>query len=101
MSRRSLSRENACSVRVLSARHPAVPLPGAGGAAWDPGGAQRDLLALGGARARQGNAATGPALEDSDGMWLTLLALRNRIGILMLSLAMVVLGEISLDRLPR
>ena len=34
-------------------------------------------------------------------MWLTLLALRNRIGILMLSLAMVVLGEISLDRLPR
>jgi len=34
-------------------------------------------------------------------MWLTLLALRNRIGILMLSLAMVVLGAISLDRLPR
>jgi CzcA family heavy metal efflux pump len=33
-------------------------------------------------------------------MWLTLLALRNRIGILMLSLAMVVLGTISLDRLP-
>src|SRR3970040_2284637 len=33
-------------------------------------------------------------------MWLTLLALRNRIGILMLSLAMVVLGAISLDRLP-
>src|SRR3989449_325710 len=61
MSRRSLSRENACSVRVLSARHPAVPLPGAGGAAWDPGGAQRDLLPLRGARARQGNAATGPA----------------------------------------
>ena len=34
-------------------------------------------------------------------MWLTLLALRNRIGILMLSLAMVVLGVISLERLPR
>jgi CzcA family heavy metal efflux pump len=34
-------------------------------------------------------------------MWLTILALRNRIGILMLSLAMVVLGAISLDRLPR
>jgi len=34
-------------------------------------------------------------------MWLTLLALRNRIGILMLSLAMVVLGATSLDRLPR
>ena len=33
-------------------------------------------------------------------MWLTLLALRNRIGILMLSLAMVVLGATSLDRLP-
>ena len=33
-------------------------------------------------------------------MWLTLLALRNRIGILMLSLAMVVLGVTSLDRLP-
>ncbi|TAJ09642.1 MAG: efflux RND transporter permease subunit [Nitrospirae bacterium] len=33
-------------------------------------------------------------------MWLTLLALRNRIGILMLSLAMVVLGWTSLDRLP-
>src|SRR6059036_1379384 len=34
-------------------------------------------------------------------MWLTLLALRNRIGILMLSLAMVVLGATSLNRLPR
>jgi CzcA family heavy metal efflux pump len=33
-------------------------------------------------------------------MWLTLLALRNRIGILMLSLAMVVLGATSLGRLP-
>lgn len=33
-------------------------------------------------------------------MWLTLLALRNRIGILMLSLAMVILGATSLDRLP-
>ena len=33
-------------------------------------------------------------------MWLTLLALRNRIGILMLSLAMVVLGTTSLNRLP-
>ncbi len=33
-------------------------------------------------------------------MWLTLLALRNRIGILMLSLAMVVLGITSLERLP-
>ncbi|MBX3301549.1 MAG: efflux RND transporter permease subunit [Nitrospira sp.] len=33
-------------------------------------------------------------------MWLTLLALRNRIGILMLSLAMVVLGVTSLQRLP-
>ena len=33
-------------------------------------------------------------------MWLTLLALRNRIGILMLSLAMVVLGMTSLQRLP-
>ncbi len=33
-------------------------------------------------------------------MWLTLLALRNRIGILMLALAMVVLGATSLDRLP-
>ena len=33
-------------------------------------------------------------------MWLTLLALRNRIGILMLSLAMVVLGVTSLNRLP-
>ncbi|MEC4891304.1 MAG: efflux RND transporter permease subunit [Nitrospira sp.] len=33
-------------------------------------------------------------------MWLTLIALRNRIGILMLSLAMVVLGVTSLDRLP-
>jgi CzcA family heavy metal efflux pump len=33
-------------------------------------------------------------------MWLTLLALRNRIGILMLSLAMVVLGWTSLERLP-
>ncbi|WP_447973502.1 efflux RND transporter permease subunit [Nitrospira sp. Kam-Ns4a] len=33
-------------------------------------------------------------------MWLTSLALRNRIGILMLSLAMVVLGATSLDRLP-
>jgi CzcA family heavy metal efflux pump len=33
-------------------------------------------------------------------MWLTLLALRNRIGILMLSLAMVVLGVISYSRLP-
>ncbi len=32
-------------------------------------------------------------------MWLTLLALRNRVGILMLSLAMVVLGATSLDRL--
>ena len=29
-------------------------------------------------------------------MWLTLLALRNRIGILMLSLAMVILGATSL-----
>jgi CzcA family heavy metal efflux pump len=34
-------------------------------------------------------------------MWLTLLALRNRIGILMLSLAMIVLGATSLNRLPR
>src|SRR5256712_7101553 len=34
-------------------------------------------------------------------MWLTLLALRNRIGILRLSLAMVVLGATSLSRLPR
>jgi len=34
-------------------------------------------------------------------MWLTILALRNRIGILMLSLAMVVLGVTSLNRLPR
>ncbi|MFM8552238.1 MAG: efflux RND transporter permease subunit, partial [Nitrospiraceae bacterium] len=33
-------------------------------------------------------------------MWLTLLALRNRVGILMLSLAMVVLGWTSLARLP-
>ncbi len=33
-------------------------------------------------------------------MWLTLLALKNRIGILMLSLAMVVLGVTSLHRLP-
>ena len=33
-------------------------------------------------------------------MWLTLLALRNRIGILMLSLAMVVLGVTSFQRLP-
>lgn len=33
-------------------------------------------------------------------MWLTLFALRNRIGILMLSLAMVVLGVTSLQRLP-
>ncbi|MBS0150010.1 MAG: efflux RND transporter permease subunit [Nitrospira sp.] len=33
-------------------------------------------------------------------MWLTLLALRNRIGILMLSLAMVVLGFTALQRLP-
>ncbi|MGH7232486.1 MAG: efflux RND transporter permease subunit [Nitrospiraceae bacterium] len=33
-------------------------------------------------------------------MWLTLLALRNRVGILMLSLAMVVLGATSLERLP-
>jgi CzcA family heavy metal efflux pump len=33
-------------------------------------------------------------------MWLTLLALRNRVGILMLSLAMVVLGFTSLQRLP-
>ncbi|MCP9464311.1 MAG: efflux RND transporter permease subunit [Nitrospira sp.] len=33
-------------------------------------------------------------------MWLTLLALRNRIGILMLSCAMIVLGIISLQRLP-
>ncbi|MCS6288324.1 MAG: efflux RND transporter permease subunit [Nitrospira sp.] len=33
-------------------------------------------------------------------MWLTLLALRNRIGILMLSLAMVILGAASLERLP-
>jgi CzcA family heavy metal efflux pump len=33
-------------------------------------------------------------------MWLTLLALRNRIGILMLSLAMAVLGLTSLQRLP-
>ncbi len=33
-------------------------------------------------------------------MWLTLLALRNRIGILMLSLAMVVLGLTALQRLP-
>ena len=33
-------------------------------------------------------------------MWLTLFALRNRIGILMLSLAMVVLGITSLQRLP-
>jgi CzcA family heavy metal efflux pump len=33
-------------------------------------------------------------------MWLTLLALRNRIGILMLSLALVVLGLTSLQRLP-
>ena len=33
-------------------------------------------------------------------MWLTLLALKNRIGILMLSLAMVVLGATSLGRLP-
>ncbi len=33
-------------------------------------------------------------------MWLTLLALRNRIGILMLSLALVILGATSLERLP-
>src|SRR5574340_612745 len=33
-------------------------------------------------------------------MWLTRLALRNRIGIMMLSLAMVVLGLTSLQRLP-
>ena len=33
-------------------------------------------------------------------MWLTLLALRNRIGILMLSLAMVILGGTSAQRLP-
>lgn len=33
-------------------------------------------------------------------MWLTLLALRNRIGFLMLSLALVVLGVVSLQRLP-
>ena len=35
----------------------------AGGGARDPGGAQRDLLALGGARARQGGSPTGPALR--------------------------------------
>jgi CzcA family heavy metal efflux pump len=33
-------------------------------------------------------------------MWLTLLALRNRIGVLMLSLAMVILGGTSVQRLP-
>jgi multidrug efflux pump subunit AcrB len=33
-------------------------------------------------------------------MWLTLLALRNRIGVLMLSLAMVILGATSVQRLP-
>jgi hydrophobe/amphiphile efflux-1 (HAE1) family protein len=33
-------------------------------------------------------------------MWLTLLALRNGIGILMLSLAMVILGATSVQRLP-
>ncbi|HKQ34649.1 MAG TPA: efflux RND transporter permease subunit, partial [Nitrospiraceae bacterium] len=33
-------------------------------------------------------------------MWLTLLALRNRIGILMLSLAMMILGGTSVQRLP-
>lgn len=33
-------------------------------------------------------------------MWLTLLALRNRIGILMLSLGMVVLGALCFQRLP-
>ncbi|MBM4120257.1 MAG: efflux RND transporter permease subunit [Nitrospira sp.] len=33
-------------------------------------------------------------------MWLTILALRNSVGILMLSLAMVVLGATSLQRLP-
>ena len=33
-------------------------------------------------------------------MWLTLLALRNRIGILMLSLAMVILGGTTVQRLP-
>jgi len=33
-------------------------------------------------------------------MWLTLLALRNRVGILMLALAMVLLGATSLGRLP-
>ena len=33
-------------------------------------------------------------------MWLTLLALRNRIGILMLSLAMVILGATSVQRMP-
>ncbi|HEX6825110.1 MAG TPA: efflux RND transporter permease subunit, partial [Nitrospiraceae bacterium] len=33
-------------------------------------------------------------------MWLTLLALRNRIGILMLSLAMVILGGTTAQRLP-
>ena len=33
-------------------------------------------------------------------MWLTLLALRNRIGVLMLSLAMVILGGTTVQRLP-
>ena len=33
-------------------------------------------------------------------MWLTLLALRNRIGVLMLSLAMLILGGTSVQRLP-
>ncbi len=33
-------------------------------------------------------------------MWLTLLALRNRIGVLMLSLAMMILGGTSVQRLP-
>src|SRR3989442_8960394 len=38
----------------------------AGGAERDPGGAQRDLLALGGARAREGNSATGPATSSRE-----------------------------------
>jgi len=33
-------------------------------------------------------------------MWLTLLAIRNRIGVLMLSLAMMILGGTSVQRLP-
>jgi len=44
---------------LLAAHHVAL----AGGAEWDPGGAQHDLLALGGALHGSGRSATGPALS--------------------------------------